>query len=48
MAQHVSISEPSDCVNDAIYDFFVHGAYPKEGAVCEPNLPIFHPDRVDI
>jgi hypothetical protein len=46
--QHVSLSDESDCVNDAIYNFFVNGEYPEKGAVCQPNLPIFHPDRKEI
>ncbi|KAK4041152.1 TAP-like protein-domain-containing protein [Parachaetomium inaequale] len=45
---HLSLSDESDCVNDAIYNFFVNGEYPEEGTICQPNLPIFHPDRKEI
>lgn len=38
---HLSFSQPSNCTNKYIADYFLTGALPKDGTVCEPNEKIF-------
>ncbi|KAI1099023.1 TAP-like protein-domain-containing protein [Jackrogersella minutella] len=38
---HLSLTQPSNCTNGFIRDYFLEGTLPKPGTVCQPNLPLF-------
>ncbi|SPO06306.1 related to hydrolases or acyltransferases (alpha/beta hydrolase superfamily) [Cephalotrichum gorgonifer] len=42
---HLSIVQPSNCTNEIIAQYFADGTLPKEGTVCEPNVPLFGNDE---
>ncbi|KAI0893058.1 TAP-like protein-domain-containing protein [Annulohypoxylon nitens] len=38
---HLSMSQPSNCTNGYIRDYFLKGTLPAPGTVCQPNHPVF-------
>ncbi|KAI0886732.1 TAP-like protein-domain-containing protein [Annulohypoxylon maeteangense] len=38
---HLSLTQPSNCTNQYIQDYFLKGTLPAPGTVCQPNLPLF-------
>jgi pimeloyl-ACP methyl ester carboxylesterase len=41
---HLSFTQPSNCTNEYILNFFANGDLPEPGTVCEPNDPLFAND----
>ncbi|KAI0122252.1 TAP-like protein-domain-containing protein [Daldinia grandis] len=40
---HLSLTQPSNCTNSIIQNYFLEGTLPAPGTVCEPNFPLFDP-----
>ncbi|KAI8909489.1 alpha/beta hydrolase fold-domain-containing protein [Gorgonomyces haynaldii] len=45
---HCSNAQPSKCTIEIIRNYLVDGVLPKEGTVCEPDVPLFGQQKMDV
>ncbi|KAI8913525.1 Alpha/Beta hydrolase protein [Gorgonomyces haynaldii] len=45
---HCSIAQPSKCTIEIIRNYLMDGVLPKEGTVCEPDVPLFGQQKMDV
>lgn len=41
MVQHATLAQASECTNEALRAYFLHGRLPADGTVCRVDEPLF-------